>query len=185
MHEMGIALQILKIATDAIPAEAKSIPVKKVNIQVGKLTAVVPESLRFCFDVAIKDTPLNGAELSIEELPIRGRCPKCRSDSRHRAPLLCGERSRVAHHFCRGAPRVDAARNKVRRDRRRRSYAHSPRTFRAGHIRCSQKRQLGRPGCGRRPCPAAGRRGSTANCPVIVIILQTTRSTLRIIRGSR
>ena len=80
MHEMGIALQIVRIATEAIPDEAKNIPIKKVNIQVGKLTAVVPESLRFCFEVAIKDTPLKGAELSIEELPIRGRCPKCQSE---------------------------------------------------------------------------------------------------------
>ena len=80
MHEMGIALQIVKIATDAIPENAVNIPVKKVNIQVGKLTAVVPESLRFCFDVAIKDTPLSGAELNIEEVPIRGRCPKCQSE---------------------------------------------------------------------------------------------------------
>ena len=78
MHEMGIALQIVKIAADAIPDNAMNIPVKRVNIQVGKLTAVVPESLQFCFEVAIKETPLVGADLSIEEIPIRARCPKCK-----------------------------------------------------------------------------------------------------------
>jgi len=77
MHEMGIAMQIVKIASDAIPQNARNTPVCRVNLRVGKLTAVVPASLRFCFEMAAKDTPLSGAELNIEEVPIKGKCPEC------------------------------------------------------------------------------------------------------------
>jgi hydrogenase nickel incorporation protein HypB len=70
MHEMGIALQIIEIATASIPADAGPVRVEKINLKIGKLAAVVPDSLRFCFDVAVKDTPLDGARLAIEELPV-------------------------------------------------------------------------------------------------------------------
>ena len=68
MHEMGIALQIIEIATASIPADAGQVRVEKINLKIGKLAAVVPDSLRFCFDVAVKDTPLDGARLTIEEI---------------------------------------------------------------------------------------------------------------------
>jgi len=77
MHEMGIALQIVEIATASIPADAGDVRVEKVHLKIGKLAAVVPESLRFCFDVAIKDTALEGALLVIEELPVVARCRDC------------------------------------------------------------------------------------------------------------
>ena len=77
MHEMGIALQIVEIATASIPSDLGAVRVAKVNLKVGKLAAVVPESLRFCFSVATKDTPLDGAELVIEELPVLARCKEC------------------------------------------------------------------------------------------------------------
>ena len=77
MHEMGIALQIIEIATASIPAEMASVKIARVNLQVGKLSAVVPSSLRFCFEIAAKDTPLAGAELNIEELPVVAQCKQC------------------------------------------------------------------------------------------------------------
>ena len=80
MHEMGIALQIIDIATASIPADMKDARIERVNLKIGKLAAVVPESLRFCFDVAVKDTPLEGAGLSIEELPVVARCQECHTE---------------------------------------------------------------------------------------------------------
>ena len=77
MHEMGIALQIVEIATASIPADSGDVRVEKVHLKIGKLAAVVPESLRFCFDVAVKDTALDGARLVIEELPVVARCKDC------------------------------------------------------------------------------------------------------------
>ena len=77
MHEMGIALQIVEIATASLPADLGEARVAAVNLKVGKLAAVVPESLRFCFDVAVKDTPLAGANLVIDEVPVVASCKDC------------------------------------------------------------------------------------------------------------
>jgi len=77
MHEMGIAMQIVEIAGEAIPPGIENPSVAKVNIRVGKLTAVVPTSLTFCFNIATQDTPLAGAELAIEEVPVVARCKQC------------------------------------------------------------------------------------------------------------
>ncbi len=77
MHEMGIAMEIIDIAKASIPEDMKNAPVKRVNIRVGKLSAVVPNSLNFCFEIAAKETPLSGAELNIEEVPVKASCKSC------------------------------------------------------------------------------------------------------------
>ena len=77
MHEMGIALQIIEIATASIPPNLAKVRIEKVNLKIGKLAAVVPESLRFCFDVAVKETPLEGAKLAIEEVSVVAICKDC------------------------------------------------------------------------------------------------------------
>jgi hydrogenase nickel incorporation protein HypA/HybF len=77
MHEMGIAQQIIDIAAASIPAEMRTGRVERVNLKIGKLSAVVPESLRFCFEIVSKDTRLAGAELAIEEMPVVARCRDC------------------------------------------------------------------------------------------------------------
>ena len=88
MHEMGIALQIVEIATASIPSDCGNVRVAKVNLKIGKLAAVVPDSLRFCFDVAVKDTPLDGAKLAIEELPVVARCNECHTQWTIKGPAF-------------------------------------------------------------------------------------------------
>jgi hydrogenase nickel incorporation protein HypA/HybF len=80
MHEMGIAMEIVDIAKASIPQDMQDARVIRVNLQVGRLSAIVPDSLRFCFDLVIKDTPLEGAELSIEEVPVVARCKDCQAE---------------------------------------------------------------------------------------------------------
>lgn len=77
MHEMGIALQIIDITRASIPSDMAAPRVRKIFLTLGKLSAVVPESLRFCFDVAIQETDLEGAELVIEEVEVQARCTDC------------------------------------------------------------------------------------------------------------
>jgi len=79
MHEMGIAMEIVDIAKASIPADMQGARVQRVNLQVGKLSAIVADSLRFCFDLVVKDTPLEGAELAIEEVPVVARCKDCQT----------------------------------------------------------------------------------------------------------
>ncbi len=77
MHEMGIAMQIAEIATSSIPDNMANVRIEKVNLRVGKLSAIVPDSLSFCFEIAVKDTPLDGASLNIEEVPVSAKCKDC------------------------------------------------------------------------------------------------------------
>ena len=77
MHEMGIAMQIVEIATSSIPDDIENAQVEKVNLKIGKLAAVVPDSLRFCFDIVVKDTPLKGAKLVIKEIDVVASCNEC------------------------------------------------------------------------------------------------------------
>ena len=80
MHEMGVAMQIIEIAQASIPADMGGARVARVNLKVGKLSAIVPDSLRFCFEVVARDTPLAGAELHIEEIPVQACCNACRHE---------------------------------------------------------------------------------------------------------
>ncbi len=77
MHEMGIAMDILRIVQESIPAEMAGSKVQRVNLKVGKLSAIVPESLRFCFNVVAANTAAEGAELAVEEVPVVARCNDC------------------------------------------------------------------------------------------------------------
>ncbi|HRF90963.1 MAG TPA: hydrogenase maturation nickel metallochaperone HypA, partial [Desulfobacter postgatei] len=70
MHEMGIAQQLVTIALDAIPDDIENPRVEKMNLRIGKLAAVVAHSLSFCLEVITRDTPLEGAELVIDEVPV-------------------------------------------------------------------------------------------------------------------
>lgn len=77
MHEMGIAMQIVEIAAASIPADLVGARVETVNLKVGKLSAIVPDSLRFCFEAVSKDTALEGARLHITEIPVHAACNAC------------------------------------------------------------------------------------------------------------
>ena len=80
MHEMGVAMQIVEIATASIPKDLAGSRVDAVNLKVGKLSAIVADSLRFCFDAVSRDTALEGARLNITEIPVRAACNVCRNE---------------------------------------------------------------------------------------------------------
>src|SRR6185369_25362 len=73
MHELGITRNIVSIVSE----RAGAARVRRVALEIGRLSAVMPEAIRFCFDVCSKGTPLEGAELEIREIPGRGRCDEC------------------------------------------------------------------------------------------------------------
>jgi hydrogenase nickel incorporation protein HypA/HybF len=90
MHEMGIAAQIVEISIASIPDNYKNVRVESVNLKIGKLTAIVPDSLRFCFEIVARDTPVSGAILNIEEVPIIARCLSCDFEwTIHEPVFLC------------------------------------------------------------------------------------------------
>lgn len=77
MHEMGVAQQMVDIALASIPDDIVEPRVEKLNLRIGKLAAVVEDSLKFCFEIITKDSPLEGARLVIEDVPVQVRCRAC------------------------------------------------------------------------------------------------------------
>jgi hydrogenase nickel incorporation protein HypA/HybF len=73
MHELGITQNIVAIAAEY----AKGMPVKRVTLEVGKLTAILPDAIHFCFDVCCQGTLLEDARLDIIEKPGLARCKQC------------------------------------------------------------------------------------------------------------
>ncbi len=54
----------------------------KVDVKIGHLRQVVPSALIFAFELVTQGTPIEGAELEIEEVPVRVTCRSCKADSR-------------------------------------------------------------------------------------------------------
>ena len=73
MHELAIAEEIVTIVVDRT-AGAR---VGRIVLEVGRLCAVVPDAMRFCFDLATEGTAAEGARLEIVEIPGLGRCRAC------------------------------------------------------------------------------------------------------------
>ena len=94
MHEMGIAQEIIEIVRSSIPADRADRRVETVNLKIGRLSAVVADSLRFCFDIAVKGTRLDGARLAILEIPVVARCKACGHQWTIEGPAFTCERCR-------------------------------------------------------------------------------------------
>src|SRR5438105_1878737 len=73
MHELGITEEILAIVSE----QCGGAKVRRVVLEIGKLTAVLPDAVRFCFELCSAGTPAEGAELEIIETPGRARCRAC------------------------------------------------------------------------------------------------------------
>ena len=76
MHELSITQSLLEIVNQEVAKHAIS-RVTSVKLKVGKLRAIEPTSLTFCFEILSKDTAVEGAELVIEVVPVRARCLGC------------------------------------------------------------------------------------------------------------
>jgi hydrogenase nickel incorporation protein HypA/HybF len=77
MHEMGIAMSIVEIVEESIPEAMRDRAVEAVVVDIGRLSTVIPENLRFCFTVAAQDSFCKGAELDITEIPLTLSCRSC------------------------------------------------------------------------------------------------------------
>lgn len=79
MHELSIVASIV----DSVTASLAAYPgarVLEVRLRVGQLASVVEDSLQFCFEIATQDTPLEGARLVVNTLPVVVHCNACAAD---------------------------------------------------------------------------------------------------------
>jgi hydrogenase nickel incorporation protein HypA/HybF len=86
MHELSIADAVVSIAA----RNARGRRVAVVEVAVGELRQVVPAALEFAFELCAKDTPVEGAELRIESIPVEVACRHCAGQGRAAdLPLRC------------------------------------------------------------------------------------------------
>jgi hydrogenase nickel incorporation protein HypA/HybF len=73
MHELSIATAIVNSATK----HAEGRPVSVVSVRVGALRQVVPDSLRFYFEIVAREGICEHAKLELTEVALRLRCRDC------------------------------------------------------------------------------------------------------------
>jgi len=76
MHEFSLAQEIFTVVLETAQKE-KVEKVHSITLEVGKLMAVVTESLIFSFELLCEGTMLEGTKLLVQETPVRVRCKEC------------------------------------------------------------------------------------------------------------
>jgi hydrogenase nickel incorporation protein HypA/HybF len=83
---MAIAQSIV----DEVVRRTAGTTVTEVHLEIGRLAGVVPDALRFSFDLVAERTPLAGCALIIAEPEGRAECRACgRSFALDKPILLC------------------------------------------------------------------------------------------------
>lgn len=76
MHELALMESVVAIAAEAAErAGARSI--RRIVLEIGNLSAVEPEAMRFCFDAVAANTAAAEAALEICSVPGAGWCADC------------------------------------------------------------------------------------------------------------
>lgn len=80
MHELSLAQNIISIVEEKTRNRPKS-RVIAVNMQVGRMSNVMVDSLIFGFETLINGTAFKGARLVIEEPPVKVQCRSCAAET--------------------------------------------------------------------------------------------------------
>lgn len=89
MHELAITESIVSTVAERVGGRR----VTRVVLEIGRLSGVVPDAVRFCFDLCAEGTELAGARLDIVQLSGHARCRACGEEADVDDPLalcLCG-----------------------------------------------------------------------------------------------
>ena len=76
MHEMSLAEGVLQLIEDSARQQNFS-KVSTVWLEIGELSGVEVEAMKFCFDAVTRDSVAQGARLEIITLPGTGWCMAC------------------------------------------------------------------------------------------------------------
>jgi hydrogenase nickel incorporation protein HypA/HybF len=102
MHELSMADAMVKTILDAAEKNQAE-KILEATIEIGKLTMLNPEQLKFLLEVLTEDTLLEDSKIHIEEIPVEIECKSCDykgltnvDDSDHYLIIVkcpqCGER---------------------------------------------------------------------------------------------
>ena len=73
MHELSLSGAIV----NTVVKHAGERPVTGVNLRIGQLRQVVPDTLEFYFDFVARGTVCEGARLAVEYVPALLACARC------------------------------------------------------------------------------------------------------------
>ncbi len=73
MHELAITEGLVDAVSERLPGQR----VTCVRLEIGALSGVVADSVRFCFDLVTEGTTLEGATLEIAQPPAQCHCRIC------------------------------------------------------------------------------------------------------------
>ena len=79
MHELSIVSSVV----DSVIESLEKYPgarVLEVRLRVGALAAVVEDSLQFCYELASRETALEGSRLVVNVVPVVVHCAACGRD---------------------------------------------------------------------------------------------------------
>jgi hydrogenase nickel incorporation protein HypA/HybF len=102
MHEVSLMEQAVHVAL----AAAKSSGGERIlglRLRVGVMSGVVPEAMRFAFDVVCRNTIADGARLEIEAVPATCWCVACQKEFPYAEFLSeCPHCHNVSGELCHG-----------------------------------------------------------------------------------
>ena len=76
MHELSITQSVVDTVNERMAGQR----VVSLRLEVGRLSGVVPDAMRFCFELVTDKTVLEGARLDIDETAGRAHCRGCGQD---------------------------------------------------------------------------------------------------------
>ena len=79
MHEMSIAQSLIEIIREEMLKNNARV-LRSVRLNIGQMTALVPDALSFCFEVITAATELEGTKLIMDIIPIIGFCQLCENE---------------------------------------------------------------------------------------------------------
>jgi hydrogenase nickel incorporation protein HypA/HybF len=87
MHELSIAQSIISTAEE-VARENHAEKIQSLTLEVGALSGVVSDTLRFVFPMACEGTMLAEATLQIEDIPLKVFCRQCDNSSEPATPII-------------------------------------------------------------------------------------------------
>ncbi len=88
MHELSLCQSIYGIVEGASDGR----PVIAVDLAVGQLRQVVPDTLVHCWRLVTEETALAGSRLNIDHIPVSLRCRRCSGETTldEHVSIACG-----------------------------------------------------------------------------------------------
>ena len=111
MHELSLSSAIV----NTVAKHAGGRPVAVVNLRVGKLRQVIPDTLEFYFEFVARDSVCEGARLEQEVIDARLRCRPCAREWAIEIPPSAARRAAAARSRSRPATSSRSSQSRSRR----------------------------------------------------------------------